>query len=112
MLILYTLKDMNLLKLKFISSYVTGFLLCFYLLISLFIGLAHNHEPDMHFHDNCIACQWMRMEQDTDSKSVSIKDALHPVLDSEPVFYFYHIQTIKDQTILFRSLSRSPPVLF
>jgi hypothetical protein len=42
-------------------------LISYYAVICLFSFVAHNHSPDLDFHDTCPACQWQVLTQENDT---------------------------------------------
>ncbi len=47
-------------------------LLTHYIFVCLAVSFLHNHAIDIHFHDNCQACQWDIQARDNDTVTVFI----------------------------------------
>lgn len=84
-------------------------LLGIYLCVCLITGISHSHAPDISFHDHCPACQWEIQNQDEDSCTNAIHEAL---LDPLVCIDKITIPLIQDEYHLFfpdSHHSRAPP---
>lgn len=81
-----------------------------YLVVGLIVGLFHNHEEDLRFHDNCPACQWEVQSQNPDT---ALWDVNH-LLEMQTAVYTQLISScntrIQSQTLSKDHASRAPPV--
>lgn len=90
-------------------KWIYAFLLLHYAVIALFISLAHYHETDCQFHDNCPACVWEIQARDTDSVTTQ---ALASISDPDLwIFPFIHceIHNLQSQFLIGDQGSRAPP---
>ena len=81
-----------------------------YLTLCVGIDLLHDHEPDLEFHDNCPACQWLTLYQDDFSQASQMLNGLNdPFL---LIGYEKCIQSFVLPSDSYRSshFSRGPPL--
>jgi len=85
-------------------------LLLHYVLIGLVVGLLHNHEEDLKFHDNCPACQWEIQSQSRDTALLDVVHLLQLHQDVSTHLTLSHDSIIQSQTYFDNDPSRAPPV--
>jgi len=96
----YTHHKINLLR---------SLLLLNYVLVVLFIELAHTHEPDLVFHDNCPACIWEVQARDRDITTAAIWDLLSRACDLSLCNIVYTPLFFIHQSLPADNASRAPP---
>ena len=92
----------SLLVLLFVANYSS---VCF------IACLAHNHESDIHLHDNCPACQWDVQSQDDFSEANAILNAIDDPLDFIGYKPLNQIVILPKENFGFPHLARAPPSL-